>query len=102
MTFWLFLALPIVAPVFPEQTPRITEACQSEAVAENSVTADDGVYKCNCSRTVEQDLWNYLTKEITPSCAQTSDSGVWLSHTFPMGVCLKNIVARTTPPQLLV
>jgi hypothetical protein len=91
MTFWLFLAIQSGAPAFPEQTPALIEACLNEAVAENSVTADDGVYKYICSGPIAQDLWNYLESENIPSWEQTTDSGVWLSRTFPMGGCFKRL-----------
>lgn len=91
MPFWLFLAIQSTAPVFPEQTPGMIEACLNEAAAENNVTADQGMYKYICSGPVAQDLWSYLENENIPSWEQTTDSGVWLSRRFPMGGCFKRL-----------
>jgi hypothetical protein len=91
MAIWILLAVLATDTSFPERSPGMIEACINEAIASDLVSTDDYDHKYICGNEAAQELWDFLEDVNVESFEQTTENGVWLSRSFPLGGCFKRV-----------
>lgn len=76
---------------FPEPALAMVEACIGDAVDNKRVLKSENDWKYICSGAPAETLWSHLeTFKIKP-WEQTVSEGTWLSRSFPMGGCFRQL-----------